>query len=77
MKAYGGCRGIAPLILNIGTRWRLVVNFMPRPLYSVKEPRCPLNRRLDGPQSQSGCFEEEKSVLSLPGFDPQNVQPVA
>ena len=26
-------RGIAPLILNLGTRWRRVVNFTPRPLY--------------------------------------------
>jgi hypothetical protein len=23
VKAYGGSRGIAPLILNLGTRWRL------------------------------------------------------
>jgi hypothetical protein len=26
--------GIAPCILNLGTRWRLVVSFMTRPLYS-------------------------------------------
>jgi hypothetical protein len=25
--------GIAPLILNLGTRWRLVVSFLPRPHY--------------------------------------------
>jgi hypothetical protein len=28
-KAYSGSRGIAPLILNLGTRWWCVVNFMP------------------------------------------------
>ena len=27
-------RGITPLILKLGTRWRRVVNFTPRPLYS-------------------------------------------
>jgi hypothetical protein len=29
MKAYRGSRGIAPLILNIGTRWRWVVSIKP------------------------------------------------
>jgi hypothetical protein len=33
MKSYSGRRGIAPFILNLGSRWRLVVNFTPRPLY--------------------------------------------
>jgi hypothetical protein len=33
MKAYRGSTGIAPLILNLGTRWRWVVSFTPRPLY--------------------------------------------
>ena len=35
MKAYGGWgvgRGIASLIINVGTRWRWVVNVTPRPL---------------------------------------------
>ena len=33
MKVYWGDRGIAPLILNLGTIWRWVVSFTPRPLY--------------------------------------------
>ena len=33
MKAYRGRRSIAALILNLGTRWRRVFNFTPRPLY--------------------------------------------
>jgi hypothetical protein len=37
-------------ILDLGTRWRWVVSFMPRPLY----PRYPLDRRLGGPKSRSG-----------------------
>ena len=27
-----GSRGIAPIILNLGTRWRRMVNFMAQPL---------------------------------------------
>ena len=33
-KAYRGSRGAAPLILNLGTRWRWAVNFTSRPIYA-------------------------------------------
>jgi len=33
MKTYGGSGYIAPRFLNLSTRWRRDVNFMPRPLY--------------------------------------------
>jgi hypothetical protein len=33
MKAYWGSGGIAPLIFYLGSRWRWVVSFTPRPLY--------------------------------------------
>jgi hypothetical protein len=33
MKAYRWSRIIAQLIINLGTRWRRMVNFTPRPLY--------------------------------------------
>ena len=33
-KAYRS-RGIAPVILNLGPRWRGLVNFTPRPLYPL------------------------------------------
>jgi hypothetical protein len=36
--------------------------------------RCPLYRRLGGPQSRSGRV---RKIFSLPGFDPLTVQPVA
>ena len=61
MKAYMGNRGIAPLILNYGTSWR-------------KGPRYPMNGRLGGPQSRSGNFRGEKSLLILTEFEPQAVQ---
>jgi hypothetical protein len=47
--------------LDLGTRWRLVVSFTPRPLYPRgKIPRYPLDRRLGGPQNRSGRRREEK-----------------
>jgi hypothetical protein len=50
MKAYWGSGSTAPRILWPGTRWRLVVSFMPWPLYPQgKSPWYPLDR-LDGPQ---------------------------
>jgi hypothetical protein len=40
MKTRRGSGGIAPRILDLGIRWRWVVSFTPRPLYSQgKSPR--------------------------------------
>jgi hypothetical protein len=48
-----GC--IDPHFLDLGTSWRKVVSFTPRPLYTRgKSPRYPLDRSLGGPQSRSG-----------------------
>jgi hypothetical protein len=44
---------------------------MPWPLYSRKELRYPLNKRLGGPQSG-----EEKHIFSLVEFKPQTIQPI-
>jgi hypothetical protein len=33
MKAYWGSGGIVPRILDLGSRWRWVISFTPRPLY--------------------------------------------
>jgi len=42
MEAYGG-GVIAPRVLDLGTRWKWLVSFTPRSLYSTgKEPRHPL-----------------------------------
>jgi hypothetical protein len=63
MKAYWGSGGIAPRI-DLGTRWRRVVSFTPRPLYPQgKSPWYPLDRRLSGPQNRSGRGGEEKNAL--------------
>jgi hypothetical protein len=73
MKAYWGSEGIAPHILDLGTRWRWVVSFMPWPLY----PQYPLDRRLGGLQNHSGHDGEEKNYQPLPGLEPLIIQPVA
>jgi hypothetical protein len=36
----------------------------------------PLDRKLIGPQSQSGCGGEEKNSQPLPGLEPPIMQPV-
>jgi hypothetical protein len=50
-----GSEGIAPYILNLGIRWRLVVSFIPWLLYPWgKSPWYPFDRRLGQTQSQYG-----------------------
>jgi ABC-type multidrug transport system fused ATPase/permease subunit len=52
VKAYGGSGGIAQLILNLGTRWMLVVSPMSRLLLTHgRSPWYPFDRRLGRPQS--------------------------
>jgi hypothetical protein len=70
MKAYWESGGIAPRILNLGTRWRWVVSFTTRPFYlQGKSPWYPLDRGLGGPQSRSGGGGEEKNSQPPPGID--------
>jgi hypothetical protein len=54
MKAYRQSRGMAPLSLNLRTRRRWLVKFMPQLLYKLQ---CPLTTRLGGPHSWSGLLE--------------------
>jgi hypothetical protein len=56
IKAYWGSECLAPLILNLVTRCRSVVNFTPPSFYHGKESRYPLNRR------QSCPFGEKKNL---------------
>jgi hypothetical protein len=78
MKAYWRGGGLAPRILDLGTRWRPVVSFTPRPLYPQgKRPRYPWDWSLGGPQSRPGHGGEEKNSQSLPGLEPPIIQPAA
>jgi hypothetical protein len=63
-------------ILDLGTRWRWVVNFMPWPL--TTQENCLwhiLDRRLGGPQGRSGCSEERN--VTLAANQTSTIQPVA
>jgi len=64
---------IAPIIVNLGTRWRQVVSLTPRPLYvRDKSPQYLLNRR---PHGRSGCLGE--NILPLLGDKLHTVHPLA
>jgi hypothetical protein len=76
IQAYRGSEGTAPIIYSSDARQRFVVSHMSRPLYLLrKQPQNPLNRRLDRPQSLSGCYGTEKNLLPLLGLESQTVQP--
>jgi hypothetical protein len=75
MKTYGGVR-YSFTILDLGTRWSVVI-LVPWPLYPwAKSARYALSRRLGGPQRLSGLWSREKS-LSPARHQIQAVQPIA
>jgi hypothetical protein len=77
MKIYGGVKVYLLTILDLGSRWRLVVSFTPRPLYShEKSQRYPLNWRLDGSRTSLDGAEKRKSLAPARNRTPV-VQPVA
>jgi hypothetical protein len=54
--------GIAPCILNLGTRWTIVTSFTPQPLYPEDRYQFPLNKRLgEIPQPVWTSWRREKS----------------
>ena len=66
-----GAWSTAPRILNLGTRWRWVVSFMPRPLYPWRKSlHFSLNRRFSEFQSRLG-FTEKKNIFLLPRIKPR------
>jgi hypothetical protein len=65
-------------ILDLGTRWRWVVSFMPRPFTpGGKSPRYTLDKRLGGPQCRSGRCGLEKNLFPPAGIGPRPANPVA
>jgi hypothetical protein len=62
MKEYWGVEVYFHSFFDLGTRWRRVVRFTPRPLYPQgKTPWYPVDKRLGGPQIRSGRGGEEKN----------------
>jgi len=67
MKVYYRSGGIAPCTLKL-SRWRLNGQLHSLAALSQgKNPQYPLNRRLGGPQSLSGCSGEDRNSQPLPG----------
>jgi hypothetical protein len=62
-------------ILDLGSRWRWVVSFTPWRIYPRgKSTRCPLDRRLGGPQCLYGRLEVEN--ISCPCRESNPDRPV-
>jgi hypothetical protein len=67
----GGCGDIALPFLTSALD-RDVAYFMTQPFYTQENSTWyPPHKRLGGSQSQSGCYEEKKSLLLLPRIKPQ------
>jgi hypothetical protein len=73
MKANNN-RGIAPLMLNLRSRWNMVnfIGLIPEKLFLYSSIK-----RLTGPQVQSERVEKRKGFLLLPILELQTVQSVA
>ena len=69
--AHRGCRDIALLFLDHGTRRGWGVSITPRPLFTPRKSRYPLYKGLIGPQVRS---EQVRKISLPPGFDPRTVQ---
>ena len=74
MEAYRN-RGLAPLILNLRTRWRWMVNFTPQPLYPRENTGIHWLRSGVGPIAGLDLFEEEKIYCPFHNSKPEPSSP--
>jgi hypothetical protein len=64
------------IILDLSTRWRFVINFMPWPLYlQEKKSLYPLDSRLDGSRNLFVYCRIDNRMLPLLGVKPQKSNP--
>jgi hypothetical protein len=65
MKMYRRSIGITPLILDLGTRWRRVVNFTSQTLYSLGKTSVPNEQEAGfAPEPVWTFWRREKSVAT-------------
>jgi len=76
MKIYMGSRGMAPLIPNLCTRWRWVLNITPGRFTPGIEQWYPLNRRCTEPLCGCGRFAEEKKSYPCRDLKPRPPSPL-
>ena len=63
MKRHSGSRDILPVIPNLRTRWRCVINFTLRPFYPWEETPVPLEKEAGWAQKLNGAVcKTEKSL---------------
>jgi len=75
MKAYRGCGCIAPLILDLGAKWRWVVNFTPRPLSPLANS--PGTHRIEVSVCPGSVWPFRRREKSLPSTGNRNPKPPA
>jgi hypothetical protein len=67
MKKHSGSRDILPVIPNLSTRWRCVINFTLRLFYPWEETPVPLEKEAGWAQKLNGAVcKTEKSLA--PGW---------
>ena len=72
VQAHKGPKGMAPLILNLGTRWRWLFNTTLRRLVPWERARVPIwQDARSGSPSLSQSVKKRKSLSSQLVFDPQ------
>jgi len=69
LRAYGWSRSIAPLICNLGARWRQVVNVTPRLLYFRERNMVAILRGAESKPEPVWGFRGWKNLLLVPGFE--------
>jgi hypothetical protein len=67
MKACRGSRGNSSTLVNVGTRWRQVVNFGSGYFTPEKETPVLIKQKTEWAHSRSGRCGGEKNLLPLPG----------
>jgi hypothetical protein len=80
LRAMKACREsscVAVLILDLGTRWKLVVNSTFQSLYPRQETPVPVEYEAECPPEPVWTYGRRGKFLLLPAFKPWTVQPVA
>jgi len=69
MKAYGPNKGVAPLIFNVDTRRKWVVNFTPWSVYS--QERTPVQTEQEASWASGSVlrFGKKENPFPLPGSE--------
>jgi len=82
-RHVGGSNAITPSILILGARWKSEVNFISQRLYPPPPPlreiklQYPKNKRVSGSRAYPEVLGKTKNFVTLQGFEPWTVKPLA